>query len=331
MPGTLGWGVLAPGFIAEMQVADLLSAGFRVTAVGSRDLGKAEAFADRFDIPNRHGSYEDLVQDPDVDVVYVASPHSHHYRHARLALEAGKHVLVEKAFTVNAEQASALVDLAEQRGLVILEAMWSRFLPHMVRIREIIASGAIGEVRSVIAEHLQKLPSDPTHRLNDPALAGGALLDLGIYPLSFAFDILGEPSRVHAISTPTETGVDRQTTVTLGYPAGEQAMVQFALDTPGRNGATIVGTDGFIDIDPTWYNAVPFTVRDADGAVIERFEGVVEGRGMQYQAAELERLVGEDLLAGEMLPPRQSVRIMALLDEVRRQIGLEYPADIMAL
>ena len=331
MPHTIRWGILAPGGIAEAQTKDLLAAGHLVTAVGSRSIDRARAFADRFGIATAHGSYEALVADPEVDAVYVASPHSEHYAHARLALEAGKHVLVEKAFTVTGDQAAALVDLAERSGLVVLEAMWCRYLPHMVRLREIIAAGTIGDVRTVIADHNQKLPADPGHRLNAPNLAGGALLDLGIYPVSFAWDMLGEPTSVLAHGAFTATGVDRQTAVILGYPDGRQAVLHTALDTLGPTRAAVLGTDGWISLGSPWYGPSPFTVYSADGSEIERVDIPIAGRGMQYQAAELERLVGSGATSGEMLPTAETVAVMRTMDEIRRQIGLDYPADILGV
>lgn len=329
MPGTLRWGILGPGGISTMQTKDLLGNGYSVVAVGSRSAASAQQFADRFGIPHAHGSYAELVADPEVDIVYVGTPHSFHFEHARLALEAGKHVLVEKPFTVTAQQAAALVELAEGRGLVLLEAMWTRFLPHMIRLREIIAAGTIGEVRTLIADHNQKLPSDPKHRINDLALAGGALLDLGIYPISFAWDLFGAPASVQANAALTGTGVDRQVSVILGYEGGRQALLYSSLDTAGPNTATITGTDGWIAIESFWFAPTSFTVRDSEGEVIERFEEAVEHRGMQFQAAELERLIEAGVTSGTVLPPSESVEIMRTLDEVRRQIGLEYPPDIM--
>lgn len=328
MPGTLRWGILAPGGIAIEQTTDLLEAGFLVTAVGSRSLDKAQEFAARFGIRTAHGSYAELVNNPDVDVVYVASPHSGHYAHAKLALEAGKHVLVEKAFTVTEEQARVLVDLATSKGVVLMEAMWTRFLPHMLRIREIIAAGTLGEVRTVIADHNQKLPTDPEHRIQNRALAGGALLDLGIYPVSFAWDIFGKPSTVHAISSPTATGVDRQTAMVFGYGDGKQAVLHTALDTLGPNTASVIGTEGWIAIDSVWYTATSFTVYSSSGEIIERYESDVDNRGMQYQAVEIERRI-ETGEVGDVLPLTETVQIMATLDEIRHQIGLDYPLDIL--
>ncbi len=321
------WGILGTGLIAGLQTSDLSEHGYTVQAVGSRTMASASEFAARHRIPTAHGSYEALSADPDVDVIYISTPHPFHYENALLALNAGKHVLVEKSFTMNAWQAQEIVDLAASKGLVVLEAMWTRYLPHMVRIRELVRSGALGEVRTVLADHNQNLPRDPAHRLNDPALGGGALLDLGVYPVSFAFDVLGAPVSVRAVASMTATGVDRQTAMVFAYGHGQQALLHCALDTAGPNRASIIGTEGRIEIESVWYTPTPFTRYDADGNVVEVFEALVTGRGMQYQAFELERLISENIVANDILPPQQSVEIMAALDEVRRQIGLEYVSD----
>jgi predicted dehydrogenase len=327
MAGTLRWGILGTGAIAHLQTRDLLGNGFSVAAVGSRRQQAADAFAAEFGIGTAHGSYEALVSDPGVDAIYVATPHPFHAANALLALNAGKHVLLEKPFALNAAQAREVVELAAEKHLVVLEAMWTRFLPHMLRIREIIAAGTLGEVRTLIADHDQLLSSDPTSRLHAPELGGGALLDLGIYPVSFAVDLFGLPSSVHAIAAKTATGVDRQTAMLFGYPDGRQAVLHTALDTRGPNTAAIIGTAGRIEVDPVWYAATGFTVYDGRGEEIERFDSDVSGRGMQYQAEELERLAGLGATEGTILPPGQSVRIMEVLDEIRDQIGLRYPGE----
>jgi predicted dehydrogenase len=327
MTGQIRWGILGTGFIADSFVSDIIADGMTVTAVGSRSQESADAFAARHKIPAAHASYDDLVADPDVDIVYVATPHPMHAENATLALNAGKHALVEKAFTLNASEAQSLVDLAAEKNLVVLEAMWTRWLPHMVRLREILAAGTIGDVRTVIADHNQKLPSDPKHRINAPELGGGALLDLGIYPVSFAWDMLGEPATIAAISSPTATGVDRQTAILFGYPDGQQAVLHTALDTAGPNAASVIGTRGWVALKGTFYAPTSFTVFDSDGAVLEEYDGAVAERGMQYQAREAERLISAGLTAGDILPPAESVAIMRTLDEIRRQIGLRYPGE----
>jgi predicted dehydrogenase len=321
------WGILGTGFIADLQASDLIEHGFTIQAVGSRSAASATEFAAKFAIASAHGSYEALVADPEVDVVYVSTPHPFHHENALLALNAGKHVLIEKPFAMNARQAREIVDLAEAKGLVALEAMWTRYLPHMVRIRELVRTGALGDVRTMIVDHNQNLPKDPLHRLNDPALGGGALLDLGIYPVSFAFDVLGAPANIRAVASRTATGVDRQTAMIFEYSDGQQALLHCALDTAGPNRASIIGTEGSIAIDSVWYTPSPFTRYDPDGNVVERFDEPVTGRGMQYQAWELERLIRAGATANDILSARESVRVMETIDDVRRQIGLSYEGD----
>jgi predicted dehydrogenase len=325
---SLRWGILGTGGIATSFTTDLVANGLTVVAVGSRTQEAADAFAATHGIPNAHGSYEALVADPEVDAIYVSTPHPFHYDNAKLVLNAGKHALVEKPFTLNARQAREVVDLAKSLNLVVLEAMWTRWLPHMIRVRELIANGTLGEVRTVIADHNQHLPLDPAHRINNPDLGGGALLDLGIYPVSFAWDIFGQPTSVTAISAPTaSTGVDRQTAILMGYADGQQAVLHTALDTRGPNTAAIIGTEGRIEIDAVWYTPTSFTVYDSSNAIIERFDETVVSRGMQYETWALERLVADGVIEGTELPPSETVAIMETLDEIRRQIGLVYPSE----
>ncbi|MGN6324484.1 Gfo/Idh/MocA family protein [Pseudolysinimonas sp.] len=323
----LRWGILATGGIASAFTRDLRVVGAPVTAVGSRDLDRSRAFADEHGIARAHGSYEELVADPEVDVVYVATPHPAHAGNALLALDAGKHVLVEKPFTISEAEARAVMDRAAEKGLIALEAMWTRWLPHMIRMREIIAAGTLGELRAVTADHDQKANPDPAGRMLNPELGGGALLDLGIYPVSFAWDVLGAPDRVVALSDTTPTGVDGQTAIILSFPGGRKALLHTELDARGSNRAVVLGTEGRIEIDPVWYTPTSFTVYDSAGDVVERYASEVEGRGMQFQALELERLVAEGRDADDLLPPDETVAIMGTLDEVRRQIGLRYPGE----
>jgi predicted dehydrogenase len=322
----LRWGILATGNIARLFTRDLLDSGFTVTAVGSRSKPAGIAFAAEFGIARVHGSYEQLVADPEVDAIYVATPHPYHLANALLAIEAGKHVLIEKPLTLNKAEAALIAERAQLRGVVAMEAMWTRYLPHMIHLRALLAAGAIGEVRTVIADHTQSLPTDPDHRLQNLALGGGALLDLGVYPVSFAVDVLGMPTSVQAHAAMTATGVDRQTAMIFGYDDGRQAVLQCALDTSGPNRAVVLGTAGAIELDRVWYTPTRLTRYDADWAVVERFEQPVATRGMQFQAAELERRVAGD--PPTSLPLQESVAIMGLLDEVRALIGLRYPGEM---
>lgn len=327
MAAQIRWGILATGWIADLFTKDLILTGHAVTAVGSRSQASADRFAKALGIPTAHGSYEALVADPNVDIIYIATPHPQHISAAKLALNAGKHILVEKAFTLNAAEAAEIVALAQAKGLVVLEAMWTRFLPHMKRIREILKAGTIGEVRSITADHRQKLPDDPKHRLNALDLGGGALLDLGIYPISFAWDVLGKPSAIQATATFRETGADAQVATIFHYANGAIVTTLSSSDSAGPNRAAVVGTKGRIEIDHVWYSPTTFRVYDNANNVIETFDRAVAGRGMQFQADEAERLIAAGLTAGDIMPPSQSVEIMATLDEVRRQIGLRYPCE----
>lgn len=325
---TLRWGILGAGGIAATFTSDLQGAGSTVSAVGSRDLAKAREFADRAGVPGAHGSYDDLVADPEVDVVYVATPHPFHAENALLAIAAGKHVLVEKAFTVNATEAERVFAAAREAGVVVLEAMWTRYTPQSARLREVVRSGVIGEVRLLTAVHVQSLPTDPHHRINDPALGGGALLDLGVYPVSFADDLLGAPSTVSAAATLSDQGVDARVAIQLGHESGATAQLYAALDTSGRNTATLLGTAGRIDVDDTFYAPGGFTVRDQDDAVVERYEANESGlRGMHHQALELERVVAAGERESPLLTAAGVVGVMRTMDEVRRQIGVRYPSE----
>lgn len=325
----LRWGILATGGIATAFASDLRTAGLDLVAVGSRTQESADAFAARFEIPRAHGSYIDLAEDPEVDIIYVATPHPMHHEDARLALQNGKHVLVEKAFTLNRAEAEDLRRLAAERGLLAMEAMWTRYLPHMARIREIIAAGSLGEIRSVSADHTQSLPTDPAHRLNDLALGGGALLDLGIYPISFVWDVLGEPVGITASGRLVDTGADAEVATIMTHAGGAISTTLSSSRTAGPNTAVVLGTEARIEIDRVWYSPTSFRVVAPDGTIIERYESSVEGRGMQFQALAAEAAVASGDTAGSQLalPTAESVAIMGTLDEVRRQIGVVYPSE----
>lgn len=321
------WGILATGGIAHAFTQDLRTAGLDIAAVGSRRLEAAEAFAAEYGIPRAYGSYEELVADPDVDIVYVASPHSHHREHAILALEAGRHVLVEKPLTLDADEAVAIRAAAAARGLLAMEAMWTRYLPHMVRIRELIADGALGEIRTVVADHTQSLPTDPEHRLNALALGGGALLDLGIYPVSFAVDVLGPVERAAATGRLGETGADTEVAIALAHAGGAVSSLVTSSRAAGPNVAHIVGTEARIDIDAVWYTPTSFRLTGADGTLREEYVSEVAGRGMQYQARYAEQLVREGRTDSALLPFADSIAIMRTLDDIRAQVGVVYPKE----
>lgn len=323
----LRWGILATGYIAHIFAQDLRTAGLELTAVGSRRSDAAAAFAAEFAIPHVHSSYEELVADPEVDIVYIASPHSHHREHAVLALGAGKHVLIEKPVTLNAAEAAEIRDLAQASGLLAMEAMWTRYLPHMIRIREIIAAGTLGEVRAVIADHTQSLPTDPAHRLNALELGGGALLDLGIYPVSFAWDILGPMAEIRAVGRLADTGADTDVAISAAHTGGGVSSLFTSSRAAGPTSASIVGTHARIDIDQVWYAPTSFRVTATDGAVLEQYTSEATGRGMQFQARAAEAIVASGRTDSDLLPFGESVAIMRALDDIRAQLGVHYPQE----
>jgi predicted dehydrogenase len=325
----LRWGILAPGGIAHaFATAVRARTSQHVVAVGSRNPGRAQEFADEFAVRRAHGSYDDLVGDPDVEAVYVASPHSEHHEHALLALRAGKPVLVEKAFTRNAAEAREVVDVARTANLLAQEAMWTRFLPHIDVVRRALEDGLLGDVHTVFADHGQKLFPHGPQRLSDPALAGGALLDLGIYPVSFASFVLGRFTSTTAHGTVTDTGVDGQVGIVLEAESGAVANVSATMLTKTPTTASICGTAARIDITGDFYRpgAVVRLVAP-DGAVLDEYTDPEPELGLHQEAVEVARLVDAGHLESPLLPQSETVAIMEVLDEVRRQVGVSYPGE----
>jgi len=317
MTEPLRWGLIGTGLIAGVFAGDLeLTDSGRVVAVGSRRMDSADRFADRFGIANRHASYEALVEDPEVEVVYVATPHPLHREDALLALRAGKPVLVEKPFTMNAAEAKEVVAAAGDAKLFLMEAMWTRFLPHIAEVRRLLAEGALGEIVSVSADHGQWFPRDAQTRFFSPQLGGGALLDLGVYTVSFASMVLGTPDRIVAISEPAFTGVDGQTSMLFSYASGAQAILNASVCAKSPTRGAIVGTDARIEIDgDDFYAPNSFTLIPRDGEPT-RFEIAHEGHGLRHQADEVARCLRAGLLESPLLPLHETVSIMETLDAV---------------
>jgi predicted dehydrogenase len=286
--------------------------------VGSRSQGSADRFADEFGIESRHSRYESLVADPAVDVVYVATPHPMHRDNAILALSAGKPVLIEKPFAMNATEAIEIVTAARENGLFVMEAMWTRFLPHIAVIRDWLAQGALGEIVTVSADHGQWFAEDPGFRLFAPELGGGALLDLGVYPVSFASMILGTPNRIVSISDPAFTGVDAQTSMVFGYEGGAQAVLTCTLRAKSPTRASIVGTDAMIKIDGDFYAPAAVTLVPRHGEPT-RADTAHEGRGLRHEADEVARRLAAGDLESPLMPLDETISIMKTIDTVRAQ------------
>jgi predicted dehydrogenase len=320
------WGILGPGGIAKAFAEDLkLLQGHSIAAVGSRSLSNAQSFSDTYG-GTAYGSYEDLVADSQVDAIYVATPHPAHKDNVILALNAGKPVLCEKPFSVNAIDAQQMVDAATKNNVALMEAMWARFLPHYAKVREIVASGVLGPILTIHADHGQRLADRNIPRLVEPELAGGALLDLGIYPVSFAHMILGNPTSVTSSAVLTEKGVDAQTSMIFDYADGAQAVLNTTMieQTPCR--AVVAGLNGWLEIDRTFYNPASMRVVLNDGTITE-YPNTYQGHGLREQADVFKQLVLSGAKQSEILNWKDTVDIMKTLDTVRAQIGLKYPFE----
>jgi predicted dehydrogenase len=318
------WGILAPGGIAERFAADLaLVEGAELAAVGSRSQASAEAFAERFGFARAHGSYADLAADDGVDVVYVATPHAMHFDAALLCLSAGKAALVEKPITLDLASAARLVAAAHAENVFLMEAMWMRCNPAIRKIHELVEDGAIGWVSSIQADFGLHGPFPAEHRLRNPKLGGGALLDLGVYPLNLVHLILGAPSEVRSWAHLTPEGVDENTGVLLGYQAGAVAAVTCSINGESRNAASITGTEGRIDLPPGFFAPREFTLT-RPGREPETFEFPFEGSGYQFEAAEVQRSIQGGEFESPLMPHSTTLELMTLLDTIRSEIGVAY-------
>jgi predicted dehydrogenase len=316
---------LAPGGIAH-HFTDCVQRFTQasVAAVGSRDLGRAEAFAAQYGIPRAYGSYADLVADPDIDAVYIASPHSEHRDHALLALEAGKPVLVEKAFAVNTAQAEEVFAVAQAKNLFAMEAMWARCLPHYGLLRELAESGELGEIRHLSGVHTQSLNLDPAGRMMNPALAGGALLDLGVYPLHAFHMLMGPPDDIAATGILAATGVDRAESIALRWgDALGTAMNDCA--AAGRCSFALIGSAGRVDIHDWFYTPQDLVVTPLRGEP-RVLAGQVPG-GYQYEAAEVARCLDAGLLESPLVTWQDTLDVMRQMDTVRAQLGVVFPQN----
>lgn len=321
MTDQIRWGILATGGIAARFARELAQApGTELAAVGSRTASSAAAFAAEHGAARSHGSWEALAADPDVDIIYVATPHSHHHAAASLCLRAGKPLLVEKAFTLDLAQAQDLVTIARERELFLMEAFWTRTLPAILKVQELVADGAIGELAAVQASFGIAVDPDPAHRLRNPELGGGALLDLGVYPIGFAQLFLGEPDQVRAWGQLFPEGTDARTGITLGFPSGAVASLYCGLRGDVRT-ATIVGSTGRIEF-PWGFHAAERFVLHRDGAQPQEFQEAPSG--LHFEAAEASACLRAGKLESDLVPLSSTLAVMRTLDAVRAQIGVKY-------
>ncbi len=317
------WGFLGAGGIAASMAADLGRGNNRLYAVAARDADRAAAFAARFGASHSHGDYRAVVEDPDVDIVYVATTHPFHREQALMAIDAGKPVLIEKPLTLNAVHAREVLSAARDKGVFAMEAVWMRANPLILRAQELVARGVIGDVVAVHADFSIELAFDPTHRLYDLANGGGALLDLGVYPINFAWLFLGRPDTQQVLGTLSPTGSDATVALQWGYTSGATAQLRCATTawTPGR--ATISGTAGSISVEPWFLNPERLVVTTSEG------EARIEGEGTAYgpQIEEVERCLREGLLESPLAPQADTIAILELIDQARADLGVRYPAE----
>jgi predicted dehydrogenase len=325
---TIRWGILGTGGIARKFAEGLQQLpDAQLVSVGSRTRAAADAFGDAWKIPRRHGSYKELAADPETDVIYIATIHPLHYENCIDCLTAGKAVLCEKPFTINAAQAKEVIERAREKKIFLMEAMWTRYFPVFDKIRELIAQGALGEIRMVDVDFAFRPPVyDPKSRIYDRALGGGALMDIGIYPVSLASMVFGEfPRRILSSAVMGRTGVDEQAAVILEYSGERQASITFSFRYDSPQEAHIIGSEGRIRIHRSWWypSALTFTHAGKD----EVFTLPYQGNGYPHEAVEVMECLRAGRTESRHMPLDETLRIMRTLDAIRSEWGLKYPGD----
>lgn len=323
---SLRWGIVGTGWIAgEFAKAMRAHTAQRLAAVSSRSADRGDQFAATHGIERTHSSVESLVADPEIDVIYVATPPTDHLRVGLAAIAAGKHVLIEKPITATAAEARELTEAARSAGVLVMEAMWTRYLPQTSVMRQLLADGVLGEVTAVIADHGQSIPRDPAHRLLRPELGGGALLDIGIYPVQFSSMVLGAPTRVVASGVMTDTGVDAFSTLILTHGEDAQSTLFSSIRARTPMTAVIAGSEASIVIDGPFYTPTTFRVVGAEHLATPISwtdpTGIDWFSGLSWEANALARFVGEGRVESPVHSHDETISILATIDEARAQIA----------
>jgi predicted dehydrogenase len=325
---TYNWAILGLGNIAHKFAQDLaLVPHARLHAVASRSLAKAQEFGATYGAAHAVGSYEELLQVPDLDVVYIATPHSEHHAHTLLCLRGGLAVLCEKAFARNAHEAREMIAVAQEQGVFLMEAFWTRFFPAIIEAVELVRAGVIGEVKHLVADFGFAATFQPEARLFNPALAGGSLLDIGVYPLFISQLFLGTPTTVRAVSTPTPTGVDQNCAMALAYADGATATLFSTLAATTNNQCVLYGTKGQLQLSGRFHAPTGVEVRIAGQDEPQVTSSPKTGHGYHHEAAHVQWCLEQGLTESPLLPLASSLTLMQLLDAVRDQIGLRYPGE----
>lgn len=326
MLGKFNVGIMGTGNIAAVMAETLnRMKGVKLYAVASREKVKADVFAGKHGVKKAYGSYEELVSDNKVELIYIATPHSEHYENARLCLENNKPVLCEKSFTANAAQAEELFKLAREKHVFITEAIWTRYMPMLKTIREVIGSGVIGDPKTLTANLGYVI--DKVERILSPALAGGALLDVGVYPINFAMMIFGNDiEKVRSSCTYTDTGVDRQNTVTLQYGDGKYAVLNSSMESLSDRKGIIYGTKGFAIVENI-NNFESITVYDASYKKAAEYKRPKQISGYEYEVEASIRAIRAGKIQCEEMPHEEILRVMKLMDSLRKEWGIVYPFE----
>ena len=327
MPEPFRWGILGPGNIAKKFATGLQAIpDAELAAVGSRTQEKADAFAKEFGAKRAFGSYQELIADPGVDAIYIATPHPMHEGDALACLAGGKAVLCEKPFAINAAQAKRVIDDSRQRKIFVMEAMWTRFFPLMREVRKMVSEGVIGEARMIQADFGFRAGFNPASRLFDPNLGGGALLDVGIYPASFCSFLFGTPEKVAGFAHLGETGVDEEAAAIFAYPGGRLATFTTAVRLNTPHEAWVLGTEGKIKIHAPWWVPTAMTL-SVSGKEDQKIDFPITGNGYNFQAVEVADCVRAGKTESAFMPLDETLSIMKTLDNLRAQWGQKYPME----
>jgi predicted dehydrogenase len=327
---TIKWGILGAGRIARKFAADLkLVTDAELIAIGSRTQQSADEFGKEFNIRNRHANYEALVNDPEVDVIYIATPHNLHYENTLLCLQHNKAVLCEKPFAMNARQAKAMIDMAREKKVFLMEALWTKFHPHYKKMQEMIGQGMLGEIRSVLINFGFKPEPPIPSRLFAPALGGGTLMDIGIYNVFMAMSVLGKPDTIEATMTPASTGVDEQCAILFKYKNGAMAQLFSTFSSNLATEADISGTLGRIRLTSRFYEpsaTIEYYAKYPDSKEIIPVEKEA-GFGYQYEARHVNDCLKRGLTESDVVTFADTMLLMETLDKIRSIAGIRYPAD----
>jgi len=327
MKRTIRWGILGTGWIANEFAQGLVQlSDAELVAVGSRTIESAQRFGERYGVPHRHASYEAVVNDAAVDVIYVATPNPLHKEHVLLCLGSGKPVLCEKPFALNSREAEAMIQVAREKRLFLMEAMWSRFFPLMAKVRSLLADGAIGDVQMLAADLGIHFGFDPSDRRYALDLGGGALLDLGVYLVSLASMIMGAPAEIATQAHLGETGVDEQAGIVLRYDQGRLSTLYTSIRADSPVEAIIMGTRGQIRLHSWWIRPDTLTLRVTDQETTT-IEMPFEGNGYQFEAAAVMACLRANRLESDVMSLDETLSIMRTLDTIRAQWGLKYPTE----